>query len=85
MIIMKRSTITLPEHLAEALDAYLRDQEVPFSTTAVVQVALEEFLIDRGYLLSEKKKLRITPVKGEDTDTSIKHDEILYGQAQPRN
>lgn len=82
---MKRSTITLPERLAQALDAYVRDQEVPSSTTAVVQVALEEFLIDRGYLLSEKKKLRITPVKGEDTDTSIKYDEILYGQAQPRN
>jgi len=40
---MKRSTVTLPDHLAEALDAYVTAQEVPPSTTAVVQVALEEF------------------------------------------
>ena len=82
---MKRSTITLPDQLAEALDAYVKDQEVPPSTTAVVQVALEAFLIERGYLPSQKKRLRITPVKGRDTDTSIKHDEILYGKTELRN
>ena len=82
---MKRSTITLPAQLAEAPDAYVKDQEVSPSTTAVVQAALEAFLIERGYLPSQKKRLRITPVKGGDTDTSIKHDEILYGKTEPRN
>ncbi|WP_250122025.1 hypothetical protein [Chroococcidiopsis sp. CCMEE 29] len=82
---MKRSKIILPDNLAEALDAYVRDQEVPPSTTAVVQVALEAFLMERGYLPSQKKRLRITPVKGGDTDTSINHDEFLYGQTELRN
>ena len=34
---MKRSTVTLPDYLAKALDAYVAAQEVPPSTTAVVQ------------------------------------------------
>jgi hypothetical protein len=37
---MKRATITLPNDLAEALEAYQRDQEVPPPLTAVAQVAL---------------------------------------------
>jgi metal-responsive CopG/Arc/MetJ family transcriptional regulator len=80
---MKRSTITLPNVLADALDAYIGDQEVAPSTTAIIQVALEAFLSERGYLPSPTgKQLRLTPVKGGDTDTSVKHDEILYGQPE---
>jgi metal-responsive CopG/Arc/MetJ family transcriptional regulator len=80
---MKRSTVTLPDHLAEALDAYVTAQEVPPSTTAVVQVALEEFLIERGYLPKlQNKQLRITPVKSGVTNTSIEHDEVLYGMTE---
>ncbi len=82
---MKRSTITLPAALADALDAYIGDQEVAPSTTAIVQVALEAFLSERGYLPGPtRKQLRLTPVDGGDADTSVKHDEILYGQPEPK-
>ena len=57
---MKRATITLPNDLAEALEAYQRDQEVPPPLTAVAQVALKEYLAARGYL-APTRHLRITP------------------------
>jgi len=34
---MKRATMSLPDDLAEAVDNYLRAQEVPPTLTAVVQ------------------------------------------------
>lgn len=76
---MKHINTTLPDPLAQALDAYVNDQEVPPSTTAIVQAALEAFLSERGYLPSFKKRLRIKPApQGSGyTDTSINHDRVL--------
>lgn len=47
---MRRATITLPDELEEALEAYRRDQEVPPALTAVARVAIREYLAGRGYL-----------------------------------
>ncbi|MCX8050121.1 MAG: hypothetical protein N3A55_10760 [Methylohalobius sp.] len=47
---MRRATITLSEEIAQALEAYLKAQEVPPSRTAVIQAALREYLSRRGYL-----------------------------------
>lgn len=41
---MRRATITIPEDLNESIQAYMADQEVKFPLTALVQVALREFL-----------------------------------------
>ncbi len=46
---MRRASITIPEGLASALEKYREDLEVPPSLAAVVQVALEKYLEERGY------------------------------------
>ena len=48
---MKRASITIPDDLESALERYRRDLEVPPSLASVVQVALERFLKERGYLV----------------------------------
>lgn len=75
--------ITLPDRLAEALDAYIRDQEISTSTTDIVQAALEQYLTEKGYLPNIKKHLRITPATDGTgyRDTSINHDSTLAEQA----
>ena len=59
---MKRATVTFPAEIEQALDAYLKDQEVPLALTAVVQAALRDYLAGRGYLPSAHP-LKITPAK----------------------
>ncbi len=75
---MKRATITLPNEIEEALEAYRNDQEIPPALTAVAQAALREYLAERGYL-RPARSLRITPAeKGSGTsDASIEHDRYL--------
>ncbi len=48
---MKRATVTLTGDLEQALEAYRRNQEVPPGLSAVIQVALKEYLVERGYLM----------------------------------
>ena len=75
---MKRSTITLPDYLAAAVQAYSESQEVQPTLSAVVQAALREYLSRRG-AHPPKKPLRITPApKGSGRrDVSRRHDEHL--------
>ncbi|MBI3666301.1 MAG: hypothetical protein HY236_08770 [Acidobacteria bacterium] len=75
---MKRATITLPDDLDAALETYLREQEVSPALTAVVQIALREYLAGRGYL-PPSRPLRITPAsKGSGKkDGSLNHDRYL--------
>ena len=47
---MKRATVTIPNDLADAVESYVRDQEARPSLTVVVQLALRQFLTQRGYL-----------------------------------
>jgi hypothetical protein len=46
---MKRATITLPDELEEALEAYRRSQDLPLSLTALTQAALRKYLEKRGF------------------------------------
>lgn len=75
---MRRATITLTREIEAALDAYLRQQEVPLALTAVVQTALNEFLTGRGFL-PPARPFRITPArKGSGKkDISANHDRYL--------
>ena len=41
--------------LIEACEAYMVDQEVPPTEIAVLEYALREFLVKRGYLAKPKK------------------------------
>jgi hypothetical protein len=78
MLAMKRVTITIPDNLAEALDAYRDDQEVAPALTAVVQAALGDFLAERGYF-TPRRSLRITPAATGSgaRDVSVEHDRYL--------
>jgi len=77
---MKRATITFPDDLAEALDDYIRTQEVAPALTTVVQTALREYLSQRGFL-RPYKPLKIRPAKhgSGSRDGSINHDRYLAG------
>ena len=44
---MKQPTISLPDDLGEALDAYLRDQNAAPGVADVAQAALREYLAER--------------------------------------
>lgn len=47
---MRRATITIPDELERAIELCRRDLEVPPSLAAIVQTALREYLVERGYL-----------------------------------
>lgn len=78
---MKRATISIPDDLDAALEAYRRDQDVPPALAALAQAALKEYLAQRGYLASERR-LRVTPASegSGHTDISLNHDHYLAGR-----
>lgn len=47
---MKRTSVTIPDDLEQALEEYQADLEVSPALSAVVQSALREYLEGRGYL-----------------------------------
>lgn len=74
---MKRASITLPNELEDALEAYQRSQDVPLPFTAVTQAALQEFLERRGFLSSAPARpFRITPAEegSGERKVSAEHD-----------
>jgi metal-responsive CopG/Arc/MetJ family transcriptional regulator len=75
---MKRATVTIPDDLAKAVDNYVRAQEARPPLTAVIQAALREYLLERGYLRS-KGSLQITAAKRGSgrRDVSQAHDRYL--------
>ena len=80
---MQSLKITLPDAIANALNAYIGDQEFPLPATAIVETALKEFLSERGYLHPpQQRSLRLAPApKGSGSqDTSVNHDKILSEQ-----
>jgi Arc/MetJ-type ribon-helix-helix transcriptional regulator len=82
---MKRATMTLPDDLAEAVENYVQAQEARPSLTTVVQIALRQFLGERGFL-RERRTLRITPAeKGSGrSDVSQEHDRYFAESRKER-
>ena len=81
---MKRASITIPEEVERALDAYLADQDPEEPLTAVVQSALREFLSKRGYLPARRRgPLRLTVARqgSGKSDVSLEHDRDLAERA----
>jgi Arc/MetJ-type ribon-helix-helix transcriptional regulator len=77
---MKRASITIPDDLERALDAYLAAQDPRESLTAVVQSALRDFLAKRGFLIAPTGgPLRLTPARrgSGESDGSEEHDKYL--------
>ncbi len=75
---MIQANITLPDNLEQALERFVKEQEVPVQLTAVVQAAIGEYLGERGYLRTSST-LRIRPAKRGSgrKDISISHDRYL--------
>lgn len=79
---MKRATITLPDELESALEAYQRAQDVPPAFTSVTRAALREYLERRGFLPDGSfRPFSITPAEEDSgaNDISEKHDEYFAG------
>jgi hypothetical protein len=84
---VKRATVTIPDDIGSALDAYLKQQEIDQPLTSVVQAALREFLAGRGFLPKKSKKpFALTPAsRGSGRrDTSIDHDTVLVEAAMSK-
>jgi hypothetical protein len=83
---MKRATITLPDELEAALEAYRRSQDVPLPLTALTQAALREYLAKRGFLppTSSERSFGITPARRGSgaNDVSSEHDRYLAEAAE---
>jgi Arc/MetJ-type ribon-helix-helix transcriptional regulator len=52
---MRRTSISLPDDLAKALDNYIEAQEVRPAVTSVMQAALREYLDVRGFLRAPQR------------------------------
>ncbi|MGH9174933.1 MAG: hypothetical protein ACRD1H_11275 [Vicinamibacterales bacterium] len=71
---MRRATITFPDEIEQALDAYTASLDAPPTLTAITQAAVREYLAERGFLRS-RRVLRIRPAEpGGDPRASIEHD-----------
>ncbi|PZU92964.1 MAG: hypothetical protein DCE90_17310 [Pseudanabaena sp.] len=74
---MEQITIDLPKSITDVLATYAQEHQT--SSSATVQKAIQQFLIQEGYLAKPKKPFRLSPAtQGSGyTDTSINHDAVL--------
>ncbi len=80
MGLMKRTTVSLPDDLEAALERYRSEHEAQAPLSAVVQVAIREFLNKRGYARPNAAlSFRLTPaaVGSGAHDVSVNHDRYL--------
>ena len=75
---MRRVTIVISDEIEAGLDAYIRQEKASPSLAAVMQAALQEFLLRRGFI-PDARELRITPAKRGSgaRDVSLDHDHYL--------
>lgn len=75
---MRRATVTIPDDLAAAVENFVRAQEARPALTSVVQAALRQYLMDRGYLRA-RGPLQINPARRGSgrRDASQAHDRYL--------
>jgi hypothetical protein len=72
---MSRTVVTIADELTEGIERYRRSQDPAPDLTAVVNAAVREYLVERGYIPSARV-LRITLAeKGSGYhDVSVEHD-----------
>jgi len=76
---MKRATVTIPDDLERAVEAYMRNLEVPPALTAVIQTALREYLSARGYLASEGEAL-VPSSSGKPRGVPLEKAPVIEGK-----
>jgi hypothetical protein len=78
---MRRTTLTIPDDPAQAVEGYVQAQKAPPALTTVVQVALREYLTERGYP-RPAGPLRITPAKRGSGYGNVSQEHDRYMAAQ---
>ena len=84
---VRRTTISLPDELQDALQRYRADREAEAPLSAVAQAAIREFLAKRGYLQEPgETAFRITPAPaGSDaSDVSANHNRYFAESVERR-
>jgi hypothetical protein len=74
---MSRTTVTIADELTEGIERYRRDHNPAPDLTAVVNDAVREYLVERGYIhIPTGRILRRTPAEQGSGlhDVSIEHD-----------
>jgi len=74
-------TVTIADDLAELLETFRHEHDVPDSLSALVDAALRQYLRARGYVTdTDNRPLRLTPAEhgSGHTDISVEHDRYLY-------
>jgi hypothetical protein len=80
----ERATITLPDELEEALEAYRRSQDLPLSLTALTQAALRKYLEKRGFLAPSSGHERYLAEAAEPVSGTVLADTgPLYAAVDP--
>ena len=76
---MKQITTLLADPIAQALTSYIGSQNMPLTEDIIVNAAIEQFLIQQGFLPTFKKRLVLTPeVEGSGYhDTALRHDQAF--------
>jgi hypothetical protein len=82
---MKQITTLLPDPIADALSAYIGSQNAPLTEDLIIHNAIEQFLIQQGFLPTFKKRLTLTPnPEGSGySDTALNHDQAFLDTHQP--
>jgi hypothetical protein len=82
---MKQITTLLPDPVAQALTAYIGSQNIPLTEDLIVNRAIEQFLVQQGFLPTFKKRLTLTPApEGSGySDTALNHDQDFLDTHQP--
>ena len=76
---MKRTTISLPDHVQEALGQYQRAQEVSVPLSKMAAVAIQEYLARRGYgVAADDGIFRMTPATRGSGVRNISADHDRY-------
>jgi metal-responsive CopG/Arc/MetJ family transcriptional regulator len=73
---MKRTSISLPDDVAKAVDNYLQAQEVRPALTTLMQTALREYLSARGFP-QVRRPLKTPRRTSGVSDVSVNHDYYL--------
>jgi hypothetical protein len=82
---MRRATVTIPDELEAALEAYRREAEIPPGISAVMQAALRSYLMERGYLPGatraedRERPWPRYPLYGGDPTLAERDEEALAG------
>ena len=82
---MRQITTFRPDPIAQALTSYIGSQKTPLTEDTIVNTAIEQFLIQQGFLPTFKKRLVLTPeAEGSGyPDTALHHDQAFLDTQTP--